>query len=329
MGRDGTIWLDLRYGSEREGPRSYVGRVDGDGVFTELSQSAAKGLGFPIPSDDGAVWFVLNRGVGQGETAGSFVRIAPTGERRAYHLGPRFGLLEPAAAGSGFVWFEYDSPGPHARPRIGRISVPAPHGVETEYRLGPRCRTGAMVAKGRALYFDEDCERRSPSGETALRSRIVRIGPTGAVQRFPLPVKERISALAVGPEGTVWFASPGYSYSLVGWIDQAGKVTEYRVHHAMTTSIAVGRDGRLWFPASFGGQSYRALNSISRRGDIGKPFCIDPECVLVPEHLTTAPDGSLWYSTWGATSVGGGGGAHQIEGLAIENQPGAVGHLPL
>jgi streptogramin lyase len=180
-----------------------------------------------------------------------------------------------------------------------------------------------MVAKGRAVYFGEDCERRSPSGETVLRSRIVRIGPTGAVQRFPLPLKERIGAIAVGPEGTVWFASPGYGFSPVG------KVTEYRVHHAMTSSIAVGRDGRLWFPASFGGQSYRALNSISRGGDLGNPFCIDPECALAPEQLTTAPDGSLWYSTWGLTSVGGGGGAHQIEGLTIENQPGAVGHLPL
>jgi virginiamycin B lyase len=186
-----------------------------------------------------------------------------------------------------------------------------------------------MVAKGRAVYFGEDCERRSPSGETVLRSRIVRIGSTGAARRFPVSAEGFIDAIAVGPEGTVWFASPGYSYSLVGWIDRAGTAIEFHVHHSMTTSIAVGRDGRLWFPASFGGQSYRALNSISRKGDLGKPFCIDPECALLPRDLTAAPDGSIWYSTSGVTSVGGGGGAHQIQGLAIENEPGAIGHLPL
>lgn len=277
VGGDGTVWLNLRYGTERRGPRSYVGRIEGDGVFSELSRRAARALGFPIPGENGAVWFVGNRPVGHNRTVGSLVRVAPGGGRRAYHVPPRFGLLSPAAAGRGFVWFGYEGVGRHARQRIGRISLPAPHGVETEYTLGPGCQAEGMAAAGRAVYFGEACERGSRSGEMAMRSRIVRIGPTGAVRRFPLPGKEGIGAIAVGPEGVAWFALPGYGYSLVGWIGRAGKVTEYRVHDAMTTSIAVGRHGRLW----------------------------------------------------GVTSVGGGGAAHQIEGMHIENQPGAVGHLPL
>jgi len=112
-------------------------------------------------------------------------------------------------------------------------------------------------------------------------------------------------------------------------VTPAGEVVEYRRPEGIgPRSIAVGPEGRLWFPATTGGWQTRALSSIGPAGDIGPRICLAPHCSLAPGSLVTGPEGNVWFTAQGLRSSAiGGGGSGLAEDARIANQAGSIGLL--
>jgi streptogramin lyase len=180
------------------------------------------------------------------------------------------------------------------------------------------------------VWFTEKCGSYISHGpSTSTEASIGRIEPSGKIVRRAIVAADYPVALAIGPEGTVWFgALRRYNHpSQVGRLTKTGKLVEFPVPNALPYSIAVGPEGRLWFQSSFGGWVYRALNSIGLGGRLGKPICATPSCQLAPGGLTSAPDGSLWYGLTAPNLNTGGGGSGLYIGMEIANEAGSIAHL--
>ena len=71
--------------------------------------------------------------------------------------------------------------------------------------------------------------------------------PSGTVTEFPLPAGSAPDAIAVGPDGNLWFTDTGTRS--VGRITPAGAVTELVVtdSYGQLGGITAGADGNIWF----------------------------------------------------------------------------------
>ncbi|HTY41616.1 MAG TPA: sigma-70 family RNA polymerase sigma factor [Thermoanaerobaculia bacterium] len=116
--------------------------------------------------------------------------------------------------------------------------------------------------------------------------------PAGAqdVRQFPAHQPHDI---APGPDGAMWYAEG--PFRKIGRIDGSGAVTEFPVEQE-TRSIAPGSDGNLWFTTE---------TAIGRMTPSGALAWYPVSSAL---QIVSAPDGSLWFSTWRfsdeATSIG-------------------------
>jgi virginiamycin B lyase len=144
--------------------------------------------------------------------------------------------------------------------------------------------------------------------------------PAGSITVYnPLPygyTSTPITGMTDGPDGNVWFAlSADY---LVGKITPSGSFTTYPVrdtnsgytYTAKPEQIAAGSDGNLWFTA----------NSPSDVTMCGCIYSITPNGVQtlyrVPqsascgdvstEAITSGPDGNIWFSEAGSSTVSAG-----------------------
>jgi streptogramin lyase len=133
---------------------------------------------------------------------------------------------------------------------------------------------------------------------------------------------------AQGPE--YWFGEervPGYTRPRIAYLDTAGQMVEFPLAEVgWPHSIAVGPEGRAWFPAYKGGV-LRALTSIGPGGGIGPRICVERRCELMPGNLTTGPEGDIWFTASQPTSSNGGGGTGLMEMERVANEPGFIGRL--
>lgn len=230
----------------------------------------------------------------------------------------------PLTLTPGAVWFVNQRE--NGRESIDRVDTS--DGTVRQIVLGTNCLAKALAAAGKAVWFTEGCKRET--GEVGVtRASVDRIGPNGKITRHPIPKDVEPLSLAVGPEGTVWFGAEGSEYRpWAGRITKGGQLAEYRLpKESWPLLITAGGEGRLWFPTSTGGNVNNELDSIGVGGRLGEPICADPTCRLATTALTTAPDGSLWYSLRTPNPLGGGGGSQIYWTTQIEDEAGFVAHL--
>jgi streptogramin lyase len=323
-GANGTVWFEPTHGNKWVGTGdATIGRLAAGGTITELS---AAGFGRPVLGPDGELWASKTSKTAAGEPVIRAARLSSAGTIQQKHTVARGGGIEWMAAARGALWFAHFTP--HGRETIGRLSA-ADGSVRHVLVLGPHCQSlGIAVAPNGMVWFSEECDRPTPEGWEEGPSTINRIATDGKVTHWRLKVGGFPIPIVFGSQGTTWFGAPGpLGGGEVGRITNVGDLAEYPVHNGYPSSIAVGPEGRLWFPSTFGGQVYRALDSISAGGRPGKPVCADPTCELEPISITAAPDGSLWYGLRMPPSIGGGGFTQIMEGEAIANEAGFIGHL--
>jgi streptogramin lyase len=319
---DGTAWFAPHRGNDYEGPGDALGQVSPDGTVGEVAVPGITPANVPALGPGGALWLPYAEKASGGTRLG-VARISPSAAVEARHVvSPVNGPIEPIAAGSGAVWVALGIEGKDVIEGIDAASGSR----LARITLRPLCRVTALVAIGRSAWFGESCERQTKYGYQPHGASVVEVRPTGKLVRHRLPTGDLPEALAIGPGGKVWFGASNRGGRL-GFIDRSGKPVEYHVPNALPSSIALDREGRLWFPAAFGGPNNRALESIDSHGHVGKPICADPACEQEPSSLTSGPDGSLWYALTKAFSTGGGGFTQIMQGEALLNEAGFIGHL--
>lgn len=157
------------------------------------------------------------------------------------------------------------------------------------------------------------------------------------------PTSDRISSVAVTPDGAAWFAFGDHSVSTPGWglsrFD--GQRWDYFLEDAEVNALAVGPDGNLWAGAGCGVQRFDGMTweTVARCGDLPAGNVLDfgfgsDGMVWVatyfglarfdgqtwtlhekPVHsLEAAPDGSLWLNGWEGTQ-----GSNYVAHLDDEN----------
>ena len=114
--------------------------------------------------------------------------------------------------------------------------------------------------------------------------------PLFAGTDFPIP-PGRASwpyAMAVGPDGNMWFVEWGGQK--VGFITTSGVITQYPIPNAQALiGIAKGPDGNLWFTDTMAG----TIGHISTSGTNIVHYSLPAGSF--PQGITAGPDGNLWF----------------------------------
>jgi streptogramin lyase len=114
--------------------------------------------------------------------------------------------------------------------------------------------------------------------------------PLFAGTDFPIP-PGRASwpyAMAVGPDGNLWFVEWGGQK--VGFITTSGVITQYPIPNAQALiGIAKGPDGNLWFTDTMAG----TIGHISTSGTNIVHYSLPAGSF--PQGITAGPDGNLWF----------------------------------
>jgi virginiamycin B lyase len=133
------------------------------------------------------------------------------------------------------------------------------------------------------------------------------VAAIGRGSEFQLGPGMHADALAVGPDGNIWFAGtkygPGFAVDVVGRSTPDGQITEFTLPARSEaelgiSSITAGRDGYLYFTEPNANQ----LGRVDASGKISEEPLPNPGSR--PRAITAAPDGSLWFSEEGADRVG-------------------------
>ena len=133
-----------------------------------------------------------------------------------------------------------------------------------------------------------------------LNNQLVRVDPVSGDQLpFSLGTVHRgVMDLVMGPDGDVWFGDT--SNSAIGRLDpRTGIVDSFPLGAPFdwAYSLAVGSDGNIWF----GEPSAGGLGAIAPDGTITR--VPDPDGAIITD-VVSAPDGRLWYTRAGFTSLG-------------------------
>jgi streptogramin lyase len=331
---DGSLWfVGERNSNSSEGEGLFIGHLDG-AKLTQFPVEAGEVAEEPIAMPDGAVLFPEHPKSEEGQAEAGpieLVEFTPDGQGRRFAVGRGVTGIGAMTSMDGELWF-LGTTGtlPMQQPTIGRIAVSGDGSVQL-YPIPAGCWPHGITSSPAGVWFGESCEDENNDGAGGQEGAgfVDRIDATGATSRTAIASGDAPYAATTGPEGTVWFGvgrDDNYqALSRVVRITATGELAEFRTPHAWAYSrIAVGADRRLWFVSSFGGQTFRALNSIGPAGHLGKPICIDRKCSLGAYGLTSGPDGTLWFSASTAHVPAGGGGSNLIEDEYLAKEPGYI-----
>lgn len=153
--------------------------------------------------------------------------------------------------------------------------------------------TEAMAFPARIVADDDGNMWVAESG----LNQIVRVTPSFAVTRYPLPEKLRPWTIVKGGDGQLWFNE--YTGPRIGRISTAGQITIFPVpgFEPGVSAIAPGPDGNLWFTNRF------AIGRIDPRSTLITQFPI-PSNNGRPMEITSGPDGNLWYTDYTGKRIG-------------------------
>jgi virginiamycin B lyase len=246
---------------------------------------------------DGNIWFAEVSASGPN---GKIGRMTPAGALTEFPL-PTAGAYPTAltAAPDGNLWFTELS-------AIGRITMT---GVITEYPVRGLLMPGLALGGDQALWFAE-----MPQGDPARGTgKLGRITLTGIISDIPLAARFSPTAVAAGPDGTMWFAeaslvggASGMAPKL-GRVGPSGAITAFSLPASagLIRRMTTGPDGNLWFTEDANNPSDKQasgkLGRMTPTGTVtefplpaGNPFvnCITP-----------GTDNTLWLCGHGLLHV--------------------------
>jgi streptogramin lyase len=272
---------------------SVLGKLTPAGEVTEYTLAMPSTAAI-VRGPEGDLWFTQENGIGRTTTAGEVTSFPLPEEKSrpsAIAVGP-----------DGNFWFTE-----RTASRIGRIST---GGTITEFPLPKGSLPNGIVAgPENVLWFTE---RGSP--------RVGRITTGGEISEFRVPGSVvKLSSIALGPDGNIWFGNEAKPQ--VGRITPSGKITMFPVPTEVgTRSLLAGPDGRIWFASGF------EVGAISPVGAISWPACLTEHCLVPPNALAFAADGSLWIGAGVGHCPGYCGGGTEI---SYQFDPGGAGPYSL
>jgi streptogramin lyase len=330
---DGTVWFVPSRGYEWQGEGdSILGSIGPDGAVTEHEVAGFGAITSLAVGSGGEIWIAGVQGEHTAEWDLEIGLLSSSGSLQASYPVGRGGWIRSLRAADGAAWFVHEPLGGRGPSTVQSISTA---GVVRPIPQRRGCTPRTVAAESDATaWFTEVCASAKGGARSPRRAYLAEVEADGAIARHRLAKEERPASIAVGSDGSVWFGllhrypRAGYGYWKIGVITASGALAEYQLRDgSVYYPFAVLPEGRAWFPSTLARGYLRAINSIGRDGQLGKPACADPTCALQPSDLTAAPDGSLWYSLRRPNLNTGGGGS----GIAIENEisneAGYVGHL--
>ncbi|KAA1397930.1 virginiamycin B lyase family protein [Aeromicrobium ginsengisoli] len=245
---------------------------------------------FTALGEDGNIWFTDTIGIG---------RVTPAGVMTMFSAGvPLATVIGRITAGpDGSLWYVM----PQSPASIGRITT---DGVATVFSDGipANSKPGDITA--------------GPDGNLWFTGQnthsIYRITPTGAVTPFEIPEAYQPGSITTGTDGNLWFST---TTAAIGRMTPAGEVTLFTdglPSDTLVQDLTVGPDGDVWYADLHG-----RLGHISTDGDV-MVIDVPPRTATLPDdtpqdvrdqvesllnnpaagptEITTADDGSLWFS---------------------------------
>lgn len=182
----------------------------------------------------------------------------------------------------------------------------------TEFRLPTLpSYVGALVAgpDGEMWFAASYIHDYVPPQEGKLVREIDRISSGGQIGVVASP--QAASALARGPEDSVWFANEG----ILGRVTADGHVTEFPLRTQFPTTSTVpeaiteGLDGNIWFTGlhylgNAGGppESVEVIGRLTPAGQVSEYTLPGKELGLTA--ITAGPDGNVWFTESNANKIG-------------------------
>ncbi len=116
---------------------------------------------------------------------------------------------------------------------------------------------------------------------------IIRIAPNGTMTSFALPgTTPLVSAMCLGPDGNMWFYD--FFNDKLGYITQAGAITEYNFSGSYQTNMVTGPDQAIWLTTPTDRTIYRVTTSgVITTYSLGSPS-------LSAGAIIVGPDNALW-----------------------------------
>ncbi len=245
-GADGNLWFAESYENRRGYLVARIGRMSPGGVFDEYTLgNHVGGVNSVTAGPNGSLWFTSVYWVDARRKA-AVGRISAAGEVKRFPLPPRSGPGDIVAGPDGNLWFTERGAGAPKIGRVtpaGRLThfrlpdqerepnsiVAGPDGnlwfgeEPSTYSRNFRSKVGRITTAGAIVEFRAGRERTQvhaagPAGEVWFTSPVGRgpyglgsIAPGGAVASpaclKPTPCEIDADALAVGPEGALWFSA--------------------------------------------------------------------------------------------------------------------------
>ena len=213
-------------------------------------------------------------------------------------------------------------------------------GTITEFPIIPGYQPGNITdGPDGALWFTE-VHPTAQNGSTAPTSKIGRITPAGRVSEFPLSSNTYAGDITTGPDGNLWFTSERSSYdaqkgsstltSKIERITPSGTISEFSLSpNALASNITNGPDGALWFTEirPYPLQEHITTSKIGRITPAGqiREFPVQKSgSNATISHITTGPDGNLWFTESGMIGRMTPSGTISEFPLPSNTQPGSI-----
>jgi streptogramin lyase len=127
--------------------------------------------------------------------------------------------------------------------------------------------------------------------ETGAPKKVVKLTTAGVATEYTVPNVEFMGSITEGPDGNMWFR---VSNSKIARVTSSGQVTEYAVNTS-PSGIASGTDGNVWFVGN------GKIGKITMSGTVTEYTAPSPESRL--QKIVAGPDGKMWFTNEGATSI--------------------------
>jgi virginiamycin B lyase len=154
-----------------------------------------------------------------------------------------------------------------------------------------------------AVLAASACERAPlPTATAESTGPLFAAGVAGHFKSFRVPTDNSDpSHITLGSDGNMWFTESNIDVSQIARIDASGNITEFVVptRFSQPDDIVAGPDGALWFTAPSGFPDF-FIGRVTTDGQFTgfAPECDNPDeaCSIVPQGITSGPDGNIWFT---------------------------------
>jgi virginiamycin B lyase len=147
------------------------------------------------------------------------------------------------------------------------------------------------------------CERAAlPTAAVESTGPLFAAGVAGRFKSFRVPTdNSEPRHITLGSDGNMWFTESNIDVSQIARIDASGRITEFVVPTRLSQpdDIVAGPDGAVWFTAVSGFPDF-FIGRVTTDGQFTgfAPPCDNPDeaCSIVPNGITSGPDGNIWFT---------------------------------